>query len=129
MSKRATNKKKKDYKVIGGLDYKRISVLFVDSIFEQANQNLSGKDPLNSNIMEYYPNQEKIKGLKTPIKDDSSHPRNKEVPKANEKKIPKTNYKHASAEKINSFKYNNTYYFQNNPQKLTYNTSVKNRCS
>jgi hypothetical protein len=126
MSKRATNKKKKDYKVIGGLDYKRISVLFVDSIFEQANQNLSGKDPLNSNIMEYYPNQEKIKGLKTPIKDDSSHPRNKEVPKANEKKIPKTNYKHASAEKINSFKYNNTYYFQNNPQKLTYNTSVKN---
>ena len=126
MSKRATNKKKKDYKVIGGLDYKRISVLFVDSIFEQANQNLSTKDPLNSNIMEYYPNQEKIKGLKTPIKDDSSHPRNKEVPKANEKKIPKTNYKHASAEKINSFKYNNTYYFQNNPQKLTYNTSVKN---
>ena len=98
MSKRATNKKKKDYKVIGGLDYKRISVLFVDSIFEQANQNISAKDPLNSNIMEYSPNQEKKQEIKTPIKSDSTHPRNKEMPRANEKKIPKTNYKHASAE-------------------------------
>lgn len=126
MSKRATNKKKKDYKVIGGLDYKRISVLFVDSIFEKANQNVGAKDPLNSNIMEYYSNQEKIKELKTPIKGDSSHLKNKQMPKANEKKIPKTIYKHASAEKINSFRYNNNYYFQDNPQKLTYNTSLKN---
>jgi len=126
MSKRATNKKTKDYKVIGGLDYKRISVLFVDSIFEQASQNVGAKDPLNSNIMEYYPNQEKIKELKAPTKGDSSHPKKKELPKANEKKIPKSNYKHASAEKINLFRYNNNYYFQNNPQKLSYNTSLKN---
>jgi len=125
MSKRATNKKKKDYKVVGGLDYKRISVLFVDSIFEQASKNISDKDPLNSNIKEYYPNQIKKKELKTPIKNDTSHPRNKETSKASEKKIPKTNYKHASAEKINSYKYDNKYNFQNNPQKLTYNTSVK----
>ena len=125
MSKRATNKKKKDYKVVGGLDYKRISVLFVDSIFEQASKNISDKDPLNSNIIEYNPNQKKKKELKTPIKNDTSHPRNKETLKANEKKIPKTNYKHASAEKINSYKYDNKYNFQNNPQKLTYNTSVK----
>lgn len=126
MSKRATNKKTKDYKVIGGLDYKRISVLFVDSIFEQASQNVGAKDPLNSNIMEYYPNQEKIKELKAPTKGDSSHPKKKEMPKTNEKKIPKSNYKHASAEKINLFRYSNNYYFQNNPQKLSYNTSLKN---
>ena len=126
MSKRATNKKTKDYKVIGGLDYKRISVLFVDSIFEQASQNVGAKDPLNSNIMEYYPNQEKIKELKAPTKGDSSHPKKKEMQKTNEKKIPKSNYKHASAEKINLFRYSNNYYFQNNPQKLSYNTSLKN---
>ena len=126
MSKRANNKKKKDYKVVGGLDYKRISVLFVDSIFEQANQNVNEKDPLNSNIKEYYPNQDKKKEIKTPIKSDSTPPRNKEMPKANEKKIPKTNHKHASTEKINTFKYNNKYNFQNNTPKLIYNTSLKN---
>ena len=125
MSKRPTNKKKKDYKVKGGLDYKRISTLFVDSIFEKANQNITAKDPLNSNIKEYYPNLKKKKEIKIPIKSDASHLKNKEVQNENEKKIPKTNYKHASAEKINTFKYNNKYNFQNNPQNLIYNSSVK----
>jgi hypothetical protein len=125
MSKRPTNKKKKDYKVKGGLDYKRISTLFVDSIFEKANQNITAKDPLNSNIKEYYPNLKKKKEIKIPIKSDASHLKNKEVPNENEKKIPKTNYKHTSAEKINTFKYNNKYNFQNNPQNLIYNSSVK----
>ena len=75
--------------------------------------------------MEYNPNQENKKEIKIPVKSDSTHPAKKEVPKKTQKKSSKTNYKHESVEKINTFKHNNKYNFQYIEPNLMYDTSVK----
>ena len=116
MSTKKSNKNTKNYKSIGGLDYKRISVLFVDSIFKQVSSSLDPKDPLNSNARDFYskqPRKSSQEQLKTPSKKNIPD----EIDEFQNK--PKTNYKPSSVEKSNN--YNNS----DNQKKLIYNTSAK----
>ena len=128
MSTKKTNKKNKnnnknikDYKVVGGLDYKRISVLFVDSVFNQATSNLDSRDPLNSPPNDFYskkPRTSNLEQLKTPSKSNLSNDKEKS------QKKPKTSYKPSSVEKNSTSKLNNSN-DSFNQKKLVYNTSVK----
>ena len=53
----------KEEKVEPKADYKRISLTFVDSIFNQIPQSTNEKDPLNSSAKEFYSKQPKTQNL------------------------------------------------------------------
>lgn len=108
------------------LDYKRISVTFVDSVFNQINLTGDQKDPLNSTAKVFYSREPK-KNIqekpKTPVKQNQK-PENLEIPKKSD-----INTNTINIEKSDKFKklkinnYNNSY----KQKKLAYNSSVKNK--
>ena len=131
MSTENTSNNNADNPDNNGEDYKRVSVVFVDSIFNQINSKSNIKDPLNSTAKEFYSRkpQKKIdEQLKTPVKTSESQEKTK-IPKStatNTEKKSKTNYKNknVSAEKA-SFHKKNDYNNSSKKKKLKYNTSTK----
>ena len=118
------------------VDYKRISLTFVDSIFTQINQTIEVKDPLNSNAKEFYSRQPKkeipLPG-KTPEKEPLSQNENSEkketlINKSDEEKKNKVITKEKAKENIpKSTGTKKNYYNNSYKQKLFMNaTSSKN---
>ena len=138
MSTEITNNNNKEEKIEPKIDYKRISLAFVDSIFSQINPSMQEKDPLNSTVKEFYSREPKKniqEELKTPLK-QKNNSENPEIPKIsensekksnsgnknkkNEKNATKSSTSTSTITKKNN--YNNSY----KQKKLLYNTSAKN---
>ena len=86
MSTDITNNNNKEEKIEPKIDYKRISLAFVDSIFSQINPSMQEKDPLNSTVKEFYSREPKKniqEELKTPLK-QKNNSENPEIPKISE---------------------------------------------
>ena len=139
MSTDATDNPNKEEKVKHKLDYKRISVAFVDSIFSTIAPSTDKKDPLNSTSKEFYskqPKNTKQEQLQTPSKqspypEQSIKSENPENPENTEKK-PNSHYKNKKINEETSStptktKNKNNHNNNNKQKKILYNnTSAKN---
>ena len=74
MSTDITDNSNKEEKVEPKTDYKRISLTFVDSIFNQIPQSTNEKDPLNSSAKEFYSKQPKTQNLEQQEKSTQNQP-------------------------------------------------------
>ena len=132
MSTDTTDNPNKEEKDKHKLDYKRISVAFVDSIFSTIAPSTEKKDPLNSTSKEFYSKQPKEtqEQLQTPLKKNPNPVQSeKSVNQVNPEITEKKSNSHYKNKKINEEKSSTptTTTNKNKQKKILYNdTSAKN---